>query len=77
MGGVSTGSLSREKIQEKYCNVLRGKVSLQNNGGFIQMATDLALDPSVDMFVDAGEFDGVELEIYCEGAGVEEKFNVQ
>jgi hypothetical protein len=50
---------------------------LENNGGFIQMATDLALDPSVDVFVDAGEFDGVELEIYCEGSGAEEKFNVQ
>lgn len=77
MGGVSTGSLSREEIRGRMANVLRGKVSLENNGGFIQMATDLALDPSVDVFVDAGEFDGVELEIYCEGSGAEEKFNVQ
>lgn len=57
--------------------MLRGQVSTKNNGGFIQMATDLALDPSVDVYVDAEEFDGVEMEIYCESAEVEEKFNVQ
>jgi hypothetical protein len=74
MGGVSTGSLSRENIQGKDCNVLRGKVSTANNGGFIQMATDLALDPSVDVYVDAEGFDGVELEVYTEGTDVEEKF---
>ncbi|KAL3799974.1 hypothetical protein HJC23_007447 [Cyclotella cryptica] len=77
MGGVSSGSLSRETIDGRVANVLRGTVSLENNGGFVQMATDLALDPSVDMFVDASEFDGVELEIYCEGREMEEKFNVQ
>mmetsp|Transcript_32383 Transcript_32383/g.64443 ORF Transcript_32383/g.64443 Transcript_32383/m.64443 type:complete len:309 (+) Transcript_32383:263-1189(+) len=76
MGGVSNGSLSRETVQGKNANVLRGEVSLENNGGFIQMATDLALDPGMDPFVDASEFDGVELEVYCEGADVEEKFNV-
>jgi len=76
MGGVSTGSITREVIQGKECNVLRGQVSTKNNGGFIQMATDLALDPSVDVYVDAEEFDGVEMEIYCESAEVEEKFNV-
>lgn len=77
MGGVSTGSITREVILGKECNVLRGQVSTKNNGGFIQMATDLALDPSVDVYVDAEEFDGVEVEIYCESADVEEKFNVQ
>ena len=77
MGGVSTGSISREVIQGKECNVLRGKVSTQNNGGFIQMATDLSLDPGVDIFIDAENFDGVELEVYTEGTEVEEKFNVQ
>ena len=77
MGGSSNGSISREVIQGKNCNVLRGKVSLANNGGFIQMATDLALDPSVDVYVDAEGFDGVELEVYCEGVEVEETFNVQ
>lgn len=77
MGGVSNGSLSRETIGGKLANVLRGSVSLENNGGFIQMATDLSLDPSVDLFVDASEYDGVELDVYCEGTDVKEKFNVQ
>lgn len=76
MGGVSNGSLSRETVEGKIANVLRGKVSLENNGGFIQMATDLSLDPSEDAFVDVGNFDGVELEVYCEGSEVAEKFNV-
>ena len=77
MGGISNGSLSRETVAGKEANVLRGNVSLENDGGFIQMATDLALDPSEDLFVHAWEYDGVELEVYCEGAEVEEKFNVQ
>mmetsp|Transcript_2912 Transcript_2912/g.6291 ORF Transcript_2912/g.6291 Transcript_2912/m.6291 type:complete len:293 (+) Transcript_2912:188-1066(+) len=76
MGGVSNGSLSRETIGGKLANVLRGNVSLENDGGFIQMATDLSLEPNVDVFVDALEYDGVELEVYCEGTGVEEEFNV-
>jgi hypothetical protein len=76
MGGESTGSLSRETIEGKTANVLRGKVSLDNGGGFIQMATDLSLDPSQDVFVDAEKFDGIELEVYCEGTEKKEKFNV-
>ncbi|KAL7435007.1 hypothetical protein ACHAXH_006837 [Discostella pseudostelligera] len=76
MGGLSNGSLSRETIGGKLANVLRGNVSLANNGGFIQMATDLSLEPSVNLFVDASAFDGVELEVYCEGSENVEKFNV-
>lgn len=76
MGGTSNGSLSRETIEGKLANVLRGNVSLDNNGGFIQMATDLSLDPAEDVFVDAENFDGIELEVYCEGTEVKEKFNV-
>ncbi|KAL7524024.1 hypothetical protein ACHAXR_000409 [Thalassiosira sp. AJA248-18] len=78
MGGISNGSLCRESIGGKdNANVLRGNVSLENNGGFIQMATDLSLDKSLDLFVDAKDFDGVELEVYCEGVEDEEEFNVQ
>jgi hypothetical protein len=77
MGGRSDGSLSRETIGGRLANVLRGKVSLENNGGFIQMATDLSLDPSVNMFVDASAYDGIELDVYCEGtANVDESFNI-
>ena len=56
MGGKSNGSLTREEIDGKVANVLRGKVSLANNGGFVQMATDLALNPSSSPFVDASNF---------------------
>jgi hypothetical protein len=77
MGGVSNGSLSREDIGGKSANVLRGNVSLENGGGFVQMATDLSSDPSAGVFVDASSYDGVELEVYCEGRDVEESFNVQ
>mmetsp|Transcript_13375 Transcript_13375/g.22816 ORF Transcript_13375/g.22816 Transcript_13375/m.22816 type:complete len:291 (+) Transcript_13375:112-984(+) len=78
MGGSSNGSLTRETIDGKLANVLRGNVSLVsgNNGGFIQMATDLSLDPSEDSFVDAEKFDGIELEVYCESSSTEENFNV-
>eukprot|EP00574_Skeletonema_japonicum_P003586 CAMPEP_0201714278 /NCGR_PEP_ID=MMETSP0593-20130828/832_1 /ASSEMBLY_ACC=CAM_ASM_000672 /TAXON_ID=267983 /ORGANISM="Skeletonema japonicum, Strain CCMP2506" /LENGTH=275 /DNA_ID=CAMNT_0048203545 /DNA_START=73 /DNA_END=897 /DNA_ORIENTATION=+ len=78
MGGSSNGSLTRETVDGKLANVLRGNVSLVSgdNGGFIQMATDLSLDPSEDAFVNAEKYDGVEMEVYCEATGVAEKFNV-
>ena len=80
MGGVSSGSISRERdVQGRTANALRGKVSLQNNGGFVQMATDLALDPSVSETVDASEYDGIELDVLCRAEANEEKysFNIQ
>lgn len=90
MGGTSNGSLSREEdVGGRTANVLRGTVKpvLASNpsrgqqeaygGGFIQIATLLALDQSVDKgFVDASEFDGVELEVYCEGEQEEESYNM-
>ena len=39
---------------------MRGEVSLENNGGFVQMALDLAPDGSV---VDASEWRGIELDV--------------
>lgn len=76
MGGVSTGSVVREKLEGKDCNLLTGRVSLFNNGGFIQMATELSLDPET-RFVDASEYDGVELDLLCQGDAETETFNVQ
>jgi hypothetical protein len=86
MGGISTGSLEREIVQERPCNVLRGSVvpltSKKNNNdgsGFIQMATELALDPAVSRLVDASEYDGIELDVLCKGDtdAETETFNVQ
>jgi hypothetical protein len=41
MGGVSTGRLERDQVLGRDCLCLRGNVSTENNGGFIQMAADL------------------------------------
>jgi len=75
MGGVSSGSLTRETVEGRLANVLRGKVSLDNAGGFVQMATDLALDPAVAS-VDASQYDGIEIELYYGGSEKKESFNV-
>lgn len=77
MGGRSSGSISRETMDGRPANVLRGQVSLENNGGFVQMATDLALDPSISRTVDMSDFDGVELNVMYKGDRPEEEFNVQ
>ena len=73
MGGVSNGAIKREvDLKGKTANVLSGHVSLANNGGFIQMVTDLALDPSENSAVDASEYDGIEMEVLCKHP----KFNI-
>jgi Complex I intermediate-associated protein 30 (CIA30) len=77
MGGVSIGSLVRENISDRECNVLRGEVSLQNNGGFIQMAAELSNDPSKTKFVDASRYDGIEVDVLCKGDKKTESFNIQ
>jgi hypothetical protein len=43
---------------------LTGRVSLENRGGFIQMAIDVAADGSE---FDAGGFDGVEIDVHGNG----------
>jgi hypothetical protein len=42
MGGVSVGSASRDTLAGRPCLRLRGEVSLDNNGGFVQTALPLA-----------------------------------
>lgn len=77
MGGVSSGTLSREDFRGRSCNVLRADVRLENGGGFVQMATDLAMDPAVSNTVDASEYQGIELEVLFDGSADQERFNVQ
>jgi adhesin HecA-like repeat protein len=60
MGGVSTGTLCHEVVQGRPAAVLRGQVSLDNNGGFVQMASDLHADGTA---VDASAFDGVAIDV--------------
>ena len=66
MGGRSNGSLTREMEWDgKVANVLRGKVSLENNGGFVQMATDLPLNLDISSAVDASKYGELSLVSVC------------
>jgi hypothetical protein len=68
MGGVSSGTLGLDQREGRDCLRLQGEVSLQNNGGFIQAALELA--PSG--VLDASAYSGVELDVYGNG----EAYNV-
>lgn len=74
MGGISKGICTRETLYGRTCNLMKGKVSLYNNGGFIQMATALTTNPAVSLTVDASDYDGVELDVLFKGdSGDDEK----
>ncbi len=68
MGGISSGRLSRDQIQGRESLCLRGTVSTENNGGFIQMALDLAGADAAD----AASFDGLKLWV----SGNQQQYNV-
>ena len=77
MGGLSEGILTREEgFHGRVANVLRGRVSLENNGGFVQMATYLSKDPTRNPTVDASSYDGVELDVLYDGPEESEAFNI-
>lgn len=60
MGGISTGKIQSEKIRGRTATRLTGHVSLENNGGFVQMAFDLM--PDGQNFNAAG-WTGIELDV--------------
>lgn len=60
MGGVSKGTVTREMVGNRSALRMRGSVSLDNNGGFIQMALDLSPDGA---FFDASAFTGIEIDV--------------
>lgn len=64
MGGVSSGRLTLEPVSGRLAIRLQGEVSLENNGGFIQMALDL--NPS-GKAVDCRHFAGLEIEVSGNG----------
>tara|TARA_R100000935_G_C2836463_1_gene168400 strand:- start:1048 stop:1530 length:483 start_codon:yes stop_codon:yes gene_type:complete len=64
MGGVSSGSVANEIVDGRNATVLRGTVSLENNGGFIQMAFDLNENGSD---VDVSAWDGIEIDVFGDG----------
>jgi hypothetical protein len=68
MGGMSKGRLSLATVENRPCLRMQGNVSLENNGGFIQIALDL----SDDILKYAQNFTGVLLEVY----GNNEQYNL-
>lgn len=64
MGGVSTGGMQSEAYHGRTAAVLRGAVSLDNNGGFIQIAFDLR-DGGTGF--DATGWSGVEMDVCGNG----------
>lgn len=64
MGGVSRGTLTRATVAGRPALRMQGDVSLENDGGFVQMALDLAPDGGV---VDASAWEGIELDVIGNG----------
>jgi len=64
MGGVSQGRLTEEAILERDAARMRGTVSTENNGGFIQIATDLDADGGS---LDASAFTGIAIDVTGNG----------
>ena len=64
MGGVSRGELSVQTVRGRPCLRLTGRVSLENNGGFIQASLDLGANGTL---LDASRYQGVEIEVYGNG----------
>jgi hypothetical protein len=70
MGGVSQGTLTRETIDGRAAMRMRGDVSTDNNGGFIQIAMDLLVN---DHAIDASAFTGVAVDVF----GNDETYDVR
>jgi hypothetical protein len=64
MGGVSNGTMVREQVAGRPAIRMRGDVSLENNGGFVQISLDLAPDGQA---VDVSAWSGLELDIFGNG----------
>ena len=64
MGGISTGSIALDTKGDSTVARLIGRVSLENNGGFVQMAFDL--QPGGET-VDASGWSGIEIDVQGNG----------
>jgi hypothetical protein len=64
MGGVSNGTMVRDATAGRLAIRMRGHVSIENNGGFIQIVLDLSCDGAV---VDASGWNGIELDVFGNG----------
>jgi len=68
MGGVSSGDVLVDEVAGRRCLHIQGRVRLENNGGFVQIATDLGRDEQRAMVA----YDGLALDVY----GNDETYNV-
>ena len=64
MGGVSDGTMSRELVSGRKAIRMRGNVSLENNGGFVQISLDLDPDGKA---VDVSSWNGLALDVFGNG----------
>lgn len=64
MGGVSSGTMSREQVAGRPAVRMQGDVSLEHNGGFVQLAIDLSPGRYA---VDASMWRGFELDVFGNG----------
>lgn len=69
MGGVSNGAMRRETVDGRDAIHVTGDVSLANNGGFLQIALDLAADGAP---MDARGWSGIEIDVI----GNDETYNL-
>ncbi len=69
MGGVSNGTMRREVVRGREAVHLQGDVSLENNGGFLQIALDLTPDGTS---IDASGWAGIEIDV----VGNNERYNL-
>ncbi|MGP6089764.1 CIA30 family protein [Antarctobacter jejuensis] len=60
MGGVSSGEMRRETVNGREAIRMTGGVSLENDGGFLQVALDLG---DAGDAVDASDWDGIRLDV--------------
>lgn len=64
MGGVSNGSMARESVGGRLGIRMRGDVRLDNDGGFVQIALDLAPRQGT---ADLSAWTGVEIDVFGNG----------
>ncbi|MEO1267556.1 MAG: CIA30 family protein [Myxococcota bacterium] len=62
MGGVSEAGLAHVQLDGRWCVRLRGQVSLENNGGFVQMAMNLGQGGQQGQ-LDGSGWTGLEFEV--------------
>ena len=64
MGGNSSGQIETLQVDGKFATRLTGDVSLENNGGFVQMAFDIESDGKP---FDASDWSAIEIDVFGHG----------